>query len=84
MPSGLEPSGSHGPSQFSLGRGYNYNRGQLDNQAGNNVFSSDLTPASAIEDRENMSLGTPGRLNGSMSLRTPGRLIGSTSASGSS
>lgn len=84
MSSSLEPSGSHGHSRFSLGRGYNYNMGQLENQAGNNVLSSDLTPASATENRENMSLGTPGRLIGSMSLTPPGRLIGSTSASGSS
>lgn len=35
MPSSLEPSGSHDHSQFSLDRGYNYNRGQSDYQARN-------------------------------------------------
>lgn len=65
MPSSLEPYGTHGHSKFSLGRGYNYNRGQSDNQAGNDVTSSDLTPASAEEDGVSMSLRTPVRLVGS-------------------
>lgn len=62
----LEFYGIYGYLKFVLGWGYNYNRGQLDNQVGNDVIFSDFIFESVEEDGVSMLLRILVRLVGSI------------------